>query len=112
MGAAGTAIFYQLQPISSTKTIVVFAGSAATPVYNEAGPLFEAKTGIKVEFRQGGSGSLLSAMQIAKTGDLYIPGSPDYLIKANATGIVNFTTSQPVILAYLVPAIIVQKRQS
>lgn len=57
----------------------------------------------------GGSGALLSALEITKIGDVYIPSSPEFLILARQRGIVNFTISQPRILAYLVPAIIVQK---
>jgi molybdate transport system substrate-binding protein len=109
MSAAGASLFYQGQTSNALKQIVVFAGSAASPVYNEADPMFEAKTGIKIELHLGGSGSLLSSMQIAKTGDIYIPGSPDYLLKANKSEIVNLNTTQPKILAYLVSAIIVQK---
>jgi molybdate transport system substrate-binding protein len=71
--------------------------------------MFESKYGVKVELRLGGSGSLLSAMKIAETGDIYIPGSPDYLLQANELGVVNLAVSQAKIMAYLVPAIIVQK---
>ncbi len=88
---------------------MVFAGSAASPVYNETVPMFEAKTGIQVELQLGGSGSLLSSMEITKTGDAYIPGSPDYLIKANQSQVINLNNTKATILAYLVPAIIVQK---
>lgn len=48
-------------------------------------------------------------MEITKTSDVYIPGSPEYLILAGERGVVNFTVSPPKIVAYLVPAIIVQK---
>jgi len=109
ISAAGVALFYQLQTTNTSKKIVVFAGSAASPVYNETVPMFETKTGITVEIHLGGSGSLLSSMQITKTGDIYIPGSPDYLLKANNSGVINLNTTQTKILAYLVPAIIVQK---
>ncbi|MEM3395018.1 MAG: molybdate ABC transporter substrate-binding protein [Nitrososphaerota archaeon] len=89
------------------KVIVVFAGAAAAPVYREAATMFESKYGVKVELRLGGSGSLLSAMEIAKTGDVYIPGSPEYIQKAIKLGIVEPDYVKK--MAYLVPAIIVQK---
>lgn len=108
IGGLGAAALGGLQT-SHSRTIVVFAGSAAAPVYNEAASMFESKRGVKVELKLGGSGSLLSAMKIAKTGDVYIPGSPDYLLKANESGVVNLAVSQAKIMAYLVPAIIVQK---
>lgn len=91
------------------KKIIVFAGAAASPVYNESAHMFESLYNVKVELRLGGSGSLLSAIQIAETGDVYIPGSPEYLLLANKTGIVDLRLTPPKILAYLVPAIIVQK---
>jgi molybdate transport system substrate-binding protein len=107
--AGGISLYYQRQAANTSNGIVVFAGSAASPVYNETVPLFEAKTGIKVEMQLGGSGTVLSSMKITKTGDIYIPGSPDYLLKANQSQVVNLTITQAKILAYLVPAIIVQK---
>jgi molybdate transport system substrate-binding protein len=46
-------------------------------------------------------------MKLAKRGDLYIPGSPDYMTKAIKEGLVDPKTVK--IIAYLVPAISVQK---
>lgn len=108
LGALGMAVFYNYRG-SATRRIVVFAGAAASPVYREACDIFESKYGVKVELRLGGSGSLLSAMEIARVGDVYIPGSPEYLVKANKLGVVNLTVDPAKIFAYLVPAIIVQK---
>src|SRR5512138_569809 len=56
------------------KTISVFAGSASKPALDEAANLFEKRTGAKVYLTYGGSGTVLSQMELAKTGDLYIPG--------------------------------------
>jgi len=108
IGGLGAAALDKLQT-NASRTIVVFAGAAAAPVYSEAASMFESKYGVKVELRLGGSGTLLSAMKVAETGDVYIPGSPDYLLQANELGVVNLTVSQGKIMAYLVPAIIVQK---
>jgi len=108
IGGLGAAALDELQT-NASRTIVVFAGAAAAPVYSEAASMFESKYGVKVELRLGGSGSLLSAMKIAETGDIYIPGSTDYLLQANEIGDVNLAVSQAKIMAYLVPAIIVQK---
>jgi molybdate transport system substrate-binding protein len=108
IGGLGAAALEELQT-NASRTIVVFAGAAAAPVYSEAASMFESKYGVKVELRLGGSGTLLSAMKVAETGDVYIPGSPDYLLQANELGVVNLTVSQGKIMAYLVPAIIVQK---
>lgn len=108
LGAFGVAAFYN-QRSPATRRIVVFAGAAASPVYKEACKVFESKYGVEVELRLGGSGSLLSAMEIARVGDVYVPGSPEYLVKANKLGIVNLTAAPARVFAYLVPAILVQK---
>jgi len=109
IGAGGVSLFYQSQTPKTSEKIIAFAGSAASPIYNESVPLFEAQTGIHVELKIGGSGGLLSSMEITKMGDVYIPGSPDYLLKANQSQVVNLNTNTGTILSYLVPAIIVQK---
>lgn len=109
IGVSGVLVFNPLVSTHSSSKVVVFAGSAAAPVYDVVTPLFEAKYGIKVEIRLGGSGSVLSAMKIAKTGDIFIPGSPEYLLEASKSGVVNITAGHVTILSYLVPAIIVQK---
>ena len=90
------------------KSINVFAGSASQPPLLEAAQIFEQRTNIKVNFTFGGSGTVLSQMILSKSGDLYIPGSPDYLIKAQSQGVVA-ANDNGTILAYLVPAILVQK---
>ena len=90
------------------KSINVFAGSASQPPLQDAAKTFEQNTGLKVNFSFGGSGTVLSQMILSKSGDLYIPGSPDYLIKAQAQGVVAASDNGK-ILAYLVPAILVQK---
>jgi molybdate transport system substrate-binding protein len=96
-------------PIASPlagKTITAFVGSASKPPMDESAKVFESQTGVKVYLTYGGSGAVLSQMELAKTGDLYIPGSPDYLAKSNAKNITDPATTK--IVAYLVPAICVQ----
>ena len=92
---------------SSQKTVVVFAGSASKPVLEEAVDTFRSETGIDVELHLGSSGTMLSQMKISKTGDLYIPGSDDYMVKAIEAGVVDAETVK--VLSYLIPAIIVQE---
>ena len=92
---------------SSEKSITVFAGSASKPALEEAAAAFEQQTGIKVYLNFGGSGTMLSQLEIAGEGDLYIPGSPDYMQKAEDKGFIYPESVE--ILAYLVPAILVQE---
>jgi len=89
------------------KSITAFVGSASKPPMEEAAALFEIRTGIKVYLNFGGSGTLLSQMKLGKTGDVYIPGSPDFMVKAERDGIVAPASFNKI--AYLIPAICVQK---
>jgi len=92
---------------SASERILVFAGAASRPPTEEAAKLYEQKTGVKVELVFGGSGYVLSQMKLARQGDIYFPGSSDYMEKARRDGDV-FADSEK-ILVYLVPAINVPK---
>ncbi len=94
---------------SSHNRIVLrfYAGAAAEKPWREIISEFEKETGIKVEAYFSGSGKVLSALEITRDGDLYAPGSPDYMIKAVKENIVDPKTIR--IVAYMVPAIIVPK---
>jgi len=87
--------------------LLIFAGAASKPPLEEAAKLFEKKAGIKVDIVFGGSGYVLSQMILSKQGDLYFPGSSDYMELAKRKGVVFPETEKPVV--YLVPAINVQK---
>lgn len=86
--------------------MVVFAGSASQPPLEEAAQAFEKKNGTQITLHLGGSGAMLSQMILTGMGDLYIPGSPDYMQKAKAIDLVE---GEETILAYLIPAILVPK---
>jgi molybdate transport system substrate-binding protein len=88
------------------RPVLVFAGSASQPPLEEAAAAFTKKTGIPVILHLGGSGTMLSQLRLTGRGDLYIPGSPDFLELARAQ---NLVEGDATILAYLVPAIIVAK---
>ncbi len=87
--------------------LLVFAGSASKPATEEAAKAFEKKTGIKVDLLFGGSGYVLSQMKLSHQGDLYFPGSSDYMQIAKAQGLVDPKSER--IVVYLVPAINVPK---
>jgi len=89
------------------KTVMAFCGSASKPPLEEAANIFLEKTNIKVELTFGGSGTVLSQMKMSKQGDLFIPGSPDYMVVAERDGVVYAETEK--IIAYLIPAINVRK---
>ena len=87
--------------------LLIYAGAASKPPTEDVVKLFEEKTGTKVYVVFGGSGYVLSQMRLAKQGDLYFPGSSDYMEKAKRGGDVFPETEK--IVVYLVPAINVQK---
>ncbi|MDA8162310.1 MAG: molybdate ABC transporter substrate-binding protein [Desulfobacteraceae bacterium] len=91
----------------SADRIMVFAGAASKPPLEEAAKAFEKKTGVKVDISFGGSGTVLSQMMLAKEGDIYFPGSSDFMELAKKKGAVFPETEK--IVVYLVPAINVQK---
>jgi molybdate transport system substrate-binding protein len=93
-------------PVSAAN-LLVYAGAASKPPTEDAAKAYEAKTGVKVDVVFGGSGYVLSQMKLAKKGDIYFPGSSDYMEKAKRDGDVLPETEK--VIVYLVPAINVQK---
>ncbi len=87
--------------------LLIFAGAASKPPTEEAAKAFEKKYGVKVDIVFGGSGYVLNQMILTKQGDLYFPGSSDYMELAKRKGVVFPETEKYVV--YLVPAINVQK---
>lgn len=88
-------------------SLLVFAGAASKPPTEEAARAFEKKTGVRVDVNFGGSGYVLSQMKLARQGDVYFPGSSDYMEKAKRDGDVFPETERVVV--YLAPAINVQR---
>ena len=87
--------------------LLVYAGAASQPPTEEAAKAYREKTGVQVDVVFGGSGYVLSQMKLAKQGDLYFPGSSDYMEKAKRDGDVLPETEK--VIVYLVPSINVQK---
>jgi len=83
--------------------IEVFVGSATKPAIEEAAALYEKKHPVRVLLHFGGSGKMLSEMKLARRGDLYLPGSSDFMDMAKREGLVLADTEKRV--AYLIPAI-------
>ena len=88
------------------EAITVFAGAASKVALDEAATAFENRSGIKVYANYGGSGAVLSQMKLSRSGDVYMPGSPDYLAVAERDGIIRPDSTK--IVSYLVPIIAVQ----
>jgi molybdate transport system substrate-binding protein len=101
------ALFALAGGASAAGRLLVYAGAASKPPTEEAARAYERKTGVRADVAFGGSGYVLSQMKLAKQGDLYFPGSSDYMEKAKRDGDVFADTEK--VIVYLVPAINVQK---
>jgi molybdate transport system substrate-binding protein len=97
---------HQSGPYAGRK-LVLFIGSASQPPTELAVQQFAEQTGAKVEAHYGGSGEMLARLKLAEQGDVYFPGSSDYLELAKREGLVD--PASETIIAYLVPAINVPK---
>lgn len=87
--------------------LTIFVGAASKPPTEEIIKKFEKDTGIKVDVIFGGSGYILSQMKLSKKGDIYFPGSSDYMELAVKENLVYPETEKRVV--YLVSSINVQK---
>jgi molybdate transport system substrate-binding protein len=92
---------------SSSNRILIYAGAASKPATEEIVKGFKEKTGIVADVIFGGSGFVLSQMKLSKKGDLYFPGSSDFMELAKKEDLV-FPESEKIVV-YLVSAINVQK---
>lgn len=92
--------------IMSSEKLLIFAGAASKPATEEVIQIFQKRSGIIVDVIFGGSGFVLSQMKLSKKGDIYFPGSSDFMEIAK-NGVVIPETEK--IVAYLLPAINVQK---
>ena len=99
--------FFLTTLLLAKESLLIFAGSASKPATEEVAKLFEKKKGVHIDIIFGGSGFVLSQMALTHQGDLYFPGSSDYMEIAKQKGL-TLPKSERVIL-YLVPAINVQK---
>jgi len=89
------------------QTLELFVGSATKPATEEVAKLFEEKYDVNLELHFGGSGAMLSQMKLTGRGDIYFPGSSDFMEKAKKDGLVLPESER--IVVYLIPAINVQK---
>jgi molybdate transport system substrate-binding protein len=89
------------------ESLLIFAGSVSKPVLEEINRNFENENKVKVEINFGGSGTILSQMKLAKKGDIYIPGSSDFMEKAKKENLILPETEERI--AYLIPCICVRK---
>ena len=95
---------------ASSRSLMIFAGAASKPPTEEAARLYRQNKGIEVHLTFGGSGFVLSQMKLARRGDVYFPGSSDFMERAKKENLVLGDTER--IVTYLIPALNVQKGNS
>jgi molybdate transport system substrate-binding protein len=102
-------IIFFTMPYASAKneSIMAFVGAANKPPMDEIAKAFESQEGIKVYMTFGGSGTLLSQMELSKKGDIYMPASSDFIIKGERKKLLIEKSDK--IITYLIPAIITPK---
>lgn len=101
-GAKSTAATTTAAPHES---VLVFSGAGLKAPMEDAGKAFTQKYGIGVQYSYGGSGVLITQMNLTHKGDVFIPGSTNEWKTAKAQGLVDSYE----LVAYHVPVIVVQK---
>ena len=100
-GQTGTA---KAQP-GEQKSLMVYCGAGMREPMEDIAAAFENQTGVAINFNYGGSNTVLSQMELTKTGDVYMPGATSYFDAAREKGFVD--KEQRVV--YHVPLIVVPK---
>ena len=73
-------------PRAEKTTLMVFAGAANTPALTELCQLFEKRADCRVDDTFAGSGIVLTQITQEKIGDVYVPGSDDFMERAKEQG--------------------------
>jgi molybdate transport system substrate-binding protein len=92
-------------PASSPESLLVYSGAGLKSTMEEIGKAFTDKYGISIEYTYGGSGTLISQMNLTQKGDVFIPGSTTEYTTAKSKGLVGDYQ----LVGYHVPVIAVQK---
>ncbi|MGC6377514.1 molybdate ABC transporter substrate-binding protein [Bisgaard Taxon 45] len=88
--------------------LYLYAGAGLKDPVEQIVKQFEKETGHKVTIEYAGSGQLLARYNTVKTGDLYLPGSSDYVEKLEKNGEVK--ESAP--LVRHIPVMAIRKEKS
>lgn len=101
-GTQGTAV---AMPAAAQESLLVFSGAGLKAPMEEIATAFTQKYGIGVQYSYGGSGVLITQMNLTHKGDVFMPGSTNEWKTAKAQGLVDSYE----LVAYHVPVIVVQK---
>lgn len=90
---------------SSGESLLLYCAAGIKPPVLELAKQFEAEYGVAVQLQYGGSGTLLSNIEVSRKGDLYIAADHSYIEIAQKKGLIEETLP----LAVQRPVIAVQK---
>jgi molybdate transport system substrate-binding protein len=85
--------------------LLVYCAAGIKPPVLELAREFEEKYGTPIQLQYGGSGTLLSNVEVSQRGDLYIAGDRSYIDIASERGLID----EVLPLAYLRPVIAVAR---
>ena len=104
-GTPASTIAITNTPGSSQESLLVYSGAGLKSAMEDLGKAFTDKYGIGIQYNYGGSGTLISQMNLTHKGDVFIPGSTTEYATAKSQGLVGDYQ----MIAYHVPVIAVQK---
>jgi len=90
---------------SAAPPLYLYAAASMRPAMAECTEAFTASTGVRVICDYAGSGVLLSRIRASKQGDLYMPGSIEYIARARELDLIRSHKE----ICYFVPIILVRK---
>lgn len=93
------------QPAEQQSELTIFVGAGIRPPVAELAELFARDHGVHIVSDYAGSEVLLSKIQLAERGDIYMPGDKHYVDQAAEAGLILSQQS----VCYFVPTILVQK---
>ena len=85
--------------------LLVYCAAGIKPPVLQLAQDFEKEYGVKIQLQYGGSGTLLSNVEVSHKGDLYIAGDASYIEIASQKGLIE----EVLPLAYMQPVIAVPK---
>ena len=93
------------EDIGSTESLIFFCAAGIKPPVEAVAKEYEENYGVKIQLQYGGSGTLLTSLQVAKNVDLYLAGDFSYIKIAQERGLV----AEAIPLSYMRPVVAVKK---
>lgn len=73
------------------ETLVMYCAAGMKGPIEQIAKAYQAEFGVEVQLQYGGSGTLLSTMQVARSGDLYLAADTSYIELAKEKGLLDET---------------------